>query len=354
MEQRICSSQFGRILPTTDLIPSERECSPVGLVGACLATSDRISGTGSDIVSKCVLRSCVCFCIISGHTIMVWKGRRNPKHTAIISYLRYYLSPLSLLSGREPCGDRILQSCLQKAPATAHSNYSCGWKECTHHLFVAQHDSHFYHDAFAEVWGPGLVVTAPEEPKPSQSDPKLKAEPGHPPQSQEQWSQYVTHHLHTVFTLLTEQLRANSTKNRNLDSRSVGLRNQSSKEISGKLRLFRNCGLLFWLVHGQHHVHYESKCERIIGSNLLPFPLQKQKWEKISRFSFVIVSVQIVVLFKAQLRFFHISLVLLFFASFARLAIESQNRHLSGPLSRVLGFNLVRYPLQRDTLKTPE
>ena len=25
--------------------------------------------------------------------------------------------------GREPCGDRILRSCLQKAPATARSNY---------------------------------------------------------------------------------------------------------------------------------------------------------------------------------------------------------------------------------------
>ena len=29
----------------------------------------------------------------------------------------------SLLLGRELCGGRILRSCLQKAPATAHSNY---------------------------------------------------------------------------------------------------------------------------------------------------------------------------------------------------------------------------------------
>ena len=30
--------------------------------------------------------------------------------------------------GREPCGDRILRSCLQKAPATARSNHgSNGW-----------------------------------------------------------------------------------------------------------------------------------------------------------------------------------------------------------------------------------
>ena len=31
------------------------------LVGACLATADRIFATGSDTVSKCVLQSCACF-----------------------------------------------------------------------------------------------------------------------------------------------------------------------------------------------------------------------------------------------------------------------------------------------------
>ena len=41
------------------------------LVGACLATGDRIFATGSNTVSKCVLRSCACFCLISGHRIMV-------------------------------------------------------------------------------------------------------------------------------------------------------------------------------------------------------------------------------------------------------------------------------------------
>ena len=49
---------------------------------------------------------------------MVWKDPRSPKHTAIITSLRPYVSPLSLLLGREPCGDRILRSCLQKVPAT--------------------------------------------------------------------------------------------------------------------------------------------------------------------------------------------------------------------------------------------
>ena len=51
-------------------------------VGACLATGDRIFATGSDGVSKAVLRSCGCFCLISGHKIMVWKGPRSPKHSS--------------------------------------------------------------------------------------------------------------------------------------------------------------------------------------------------------------------------------------------------------------------------------
>ena len=93
------------------------------LVGACLATAatgDRIFATGSDTVSRCVLRSCASFCLISGHAIMVWKGPRSPKHIVIINFLWSYLSPLSLLLGREPCGNRILRSCLQsqKCPST--------------------------------------------------------------------------------------------------------------------------------------------------------------------------------------------------------------------------------------------
>ena len=41
------------------------------LVGACLATGERIFATGSDSVSKIVLRSCGCFGLISVHTFMV-------------------------------------------------------------------------------------------------------------------------------------------------------------------------------------------------------------------------------------------------------------------------------------------
>ena len=48
-----------------------RRLSEYGLVGACLATGDRIFATGSDSVSKTVLRSCGCLALISGHTIMV-------------------------------------------------------------------------------------------------------------------------------------------------------------------------------------------------------------------------------------------------------------------------------------------
>ena len=48
------SMKFLRNLPVT-------QPDRVTLVGACLATGDRIFATGSDIVSKIVLRSCVGF-----------------------------------------------------------------------------------------------------------------------------------------------------------------------------------------------------------------------------------------------------------------------------------------------------
>ena len=71
------------------------------LVGACLATCDSIFATGSDSVSKTVLRSCGSFCLISGHTIMVWAGPGSPKPLALRAVLRSYLSPLFLLLGRD-------------------------------------------------------------------------------------------------------------------------------------------------------------------------------------------------------------------------------------------------------------
>ena len=61
------------------------------LVVACLAPGDRIFVRGSNRVSKIALRSCGCFCLISGHIITVWKGPRSP----IIALLRSYLLPLT-------------------------------------------------------------------------------------------------------------------------------------------------------------------------------------------------------------------------------------------------------------------
>ena len=66
-----------------------------------------------------------------------------------------------------------------------------------------------------------------------------------------------------------------------------------AKENRWDLNLFRKCGLLLWLVRAQH-AHYESKCARKSGGILFAFPLQKRKRNKISRFSFVIVSVRMV------------------------------------------------------------
>ena len=86
--------------------------------------------TGSDSVSKIVLRSYSCFGLISVHTIKVWKGPRSPKHIATIAFCDPIFHPLSLLLGWGPCGDRILRSCLQKGPATTPANYD--------HCYVAQ------------------------------------------------------------------------------------------------------------------------------------------------------------------------------------------------------------------------
>ena len=74
---RFSSRRLSALLPLMMLflnLSSKEELSNteggMNLVGACLATHDRISATGSDTVSRCVLRSCACFCLLSGHTIM--------------------------------------------------------------------------------------------------------------------------------------------------------------------------------------------------------------------------------------------------------------------------------------------
>ena len=55
---------------------------------------------------------------------MVWKGPRSPKHTATLAFCDPIFHPLSLLLGRDPCGDRILRSCLQNGPTTTPANYA--------------------------------------------------------------------------------------------------------------------------------------------------------------------------------------------------------------------------------------
>ena len=76
-------------------------------------------------------RSCLknCFAILwlflpdFRHTIIDWKGLRSPKQIATIAVCDPIFHLLSLLLGRDPCGDRILWSCLQKGPATTPANY---------------------------------------------------------------------------------------------------------------------------------------------------------------------------------------------------------------------------------------
>ena len=55
---------------------------------------------------------------------MVWKGPRSPKHIATIAFCDPIFHPLSLLLGRDPRGDRILRSCLQKGAVTTPANYA--------------------------------------------------------------------------------------------------------------------------------------------------------------------------------------------------------------------------------------
>ena len=54
------------------------------------------------------------------------KGPRSPKQIATVAVCDPIFHLLPLLLGRDPCGDRILRSCLQKGPATALANYVWG------------------------------------------------------------------------------------------------------------------------------------------------------------------------------------------------------------------------------------
>ena len=70
-----------------------------------------------------------------------------------------------------------------------------------------------------------------------------------------------------------------------------------AKENLWDLNVFRKCGLLLWLVRAQHD-HYESESDTTSGVSIcICLPLRKRERKKISRFSFVIVSVRMVFFF---------------------------------------------------------
>ena len=95
----------------------------VNLVGACHATDDRIFATGSDSVSETVFAIVWLSLLYLSAYNHGLKNSRSPKHSATIAFCDPIFHPLSLLLGRDPCGDRILRSCLQKGPATTPANY---------------------------------------------------------------------------------------------------------------------------------------------------------------------------------------------------------------------------------------
>ena len=74
-------------------------------------------------VPKVVCDPVAVFACFQGIQLWLERAPRSPKHIAIITVWRSYLSPLFFLLGRDPCGDRILRSCLQKGPAAALANY---------------------------------------------------------------------------------------------------------------------------------------------------------------------------------------------------------------------------------------
>ena len=60
---------------------------------------------------------------------------------------------------------------------------------------------------------------------------------------------------------------------------SVGLRKRKRKEVSGKLYLFRNCGLLLWLVRAQH-VHTKTIAQEDLREICLPLHYESESEKK--------------------------------------------------------------------------
>ena len=95
-------------------------------------------------------------------------------------------------------------------------------------------------------------------------------------------------------TILTETITSEKRQNPMIGIFSLLNYESESERNLWDFNLFRKCGLLLWLAIAQHH-HCETESERKSGEILFAFPLQKQKQNRISRFSFVIVSVRMVI-----------------------------------------------------------
>ena len=113
---------------TPDLLflPPGEKSTQSGLVGACLATGARIFATGSDSVSKIVLQSCGCFCLIS--VIQSWIDRALEGQNILrtIAVLRSYLSPLVFTVRSGPVWRQDL------AILSRWSDEKVNWKQWSH------------------------------------------------------------------------------------------------------------------------------------------------------------------------------------------------------------------------------
>ena len=99
------------------------EARPPEDLGACLTTGETGPLRQETIVSQNLFCDPVAvFAWFEAHNHGL-KGPRSPKHIATIAVCDPISHLLSLLLGRDPCGDRILRSCLQKGPATTPANY---------------------------------------------------------------------------------------------------------------------------------------------------------------------------------------------------------------------------------------
>ena len=119
-------------LATHSLRPVNMDCDAwltslcMALVGACLATDGRILRQEAIVSQKLFAILWLFLLDLSAYNHGL-KGPQKPKTYCDNSICDPIFHPLSLLLGRDPCGDRILRSCLQKGPATTPANYVHGF-----------------------------------------------------------------------------------------------------------------------------------------------------------------------------------------------------------------------------------